>query len=249
MKTLKRILLGLAIAGALAAQTATTVTAPPPPAQPPEPPHQQRIFTLKYADARHVADVLAVFGYGIRADRDLHVVAVSAPAETMVAVEDAVKRLDVPAAEPRDIDLVVYLVVAADQASPGAGLPSELQPVADELKKIFAYKSFRLLDSILVRTQPNNRAEASGVVVLPNYTNGGERPYHFSVYPSAVTEDAKGRLIRLDQLHLNLNLPGSREAGIQTEITVREGQKVVVGKSNMGTDQSLILVLTAKVAE
>jgi|HubBroStandDraft_1064217.scaffolds.fasta_scaffold114704_2 hypothetical protein len=249
MKTIERILIGLALAGALGAQTSTTITAPTPPPQVPESPHQQRIFTLKYADARHIADVLSVFGYGIKADRDLHVVAVSAPAETMSTVEDAIKRLDVPAAAPRDIDLVVYMVMASEQASAGAGLPPELQPVGDELKKIFAYKSFRLLDSILVRTQPNNRAEASGVVVLPNYTNGGERPYHFSVYPSAVTEDAQGRLIRLDQLHLNLNLPGSREAGIQTEITVREGQRVVVGKSNMGTDQSLILVLTAKVAE
>jgi len=41
---------------------------------------------LKYADARHVADVLGIFGYGIRADRDLHVVAVSAPVEAMAAV-------------------------------------------------------------------------------------------------------------------------------------------------------------------
>jgi len=39
-------------------------------------------------------------------------------------------------------------------------------------------------------------------------------------------------------------------AGIHTEITVREGQKVVVGKSNMGgTDQALILVVTANVTE
>src|ERR1022692_3243090 len=90
--------------------------------------------------------------------------------------------------------------------------------------------------------------------------------YGFSVVPSAVTEDAKGRLIRLDNLDLslhgpgdrlirldNLDLslhgPGDRVAAIHTEITVREGQRVVVGKSNMGTDQSLILVVTAKVTE
>src|SRR5580692_1000838 len=157
MRTVKRILFGLAVAGALAAQTAAVV---PPPAQAPELPRQQRIFMLKYADARHVADVLGVFGYGIRADRDLHVVAVSAPAEAMSAIEDAVKRLDVPTAAPKDIDLVVYLVVASDQASSGASLPSELQPVADELKKIFSYKNFRLLDSILLRTQPGNKAGA-----------------------------------------------------------------------------------------
>src|ERR1700690_4520489 len=114
MKTVKRILFGLAMAGALAAQTVTTS---PPPAQPPEAPRQQRVFMLKYADARHVADVLRVFGYGIQADRDMHVVAVSAPAEAMSAIDDAVKRLDVPAAAPKDIDLVVYMVVGSEQPS------------------------------------------------------------------------------------------------------------------------------------
>jgi hypothetical protein len=243
METVKRIIFGLAVAGVLAAQTATAV---PPPAQAPEPPHQQRVFMLKYADARNVANVLAVFGYGIKADRDLHVVAVSAPAEAMTAVEDAIKRLDVPAAAPKDIDLVVYLLVASEQPSTRGSLPPELQPVADELKKIFSYKSFRLLDSILLRTQPGNKAEARGVIAPGQEA---KTPYYFSVQPSAVTEDPKGRLIRLDNLNLNLRVPGGDSAEIRTEITVREGQRVVVGKSNIGNDQSLILVVTAKVTE
>jgi len=243
MKTVTRIIFGLAVAGALAAQTAAT---PPPPAQTLEPPHQQRVFLLKYADARHVADVLSVFGYGIRADRDMHVVAVSAPAAAMSAVEDAIKRLDVPAAAPKDIDLVVYLVVASEQPSPGASLPPELQAVGDELKKIFPYKGFRLLDTILLRTQPGNHAVADGIIA----PNGESKTlYSFDVQPSAVTEDPKGRLIRLDNLRLEMHPPGGGQTGIRTEITVREGQRVVVGKSNMGTDQALILVVTAKVTE
>jgi hypothetical protein len=240
MKTVKRILFGLAMAGALAAQTATSAS---PPAQPPEAPRQQRVFTLKYADARHVADILRVFGYGIQADRDMHVVAVSAPAEAMAAIEDAIKRLDVAAAAPKDIDLVVYMIVASDQPSADGNLPSELQPVADEVKKIFSYKSFRLLDSILLRTQPGNRATADGVI------GESKTSYRFEVQPSAVTEDPQGRLIRLDNLNLTLRLSGDREAGIRTEITVREGQRAVVGKSNIGLGQSLILVVTAKVTE
>jgi len=119
-----------------------------------------------------------------------------------------------------------------------------LQPVADELRKIFAYKGFRLLDSILLRTQPGNRAVANGVIGTT-----GRTTYSFTVQPSDVTEDPKGRLIRLDNLKLNMRVPGGDDAGILTEITVREGQKVVVGKSNMGADQSLILVVTAKVTE
>jgi hypothetical protein len=115
------------------------------------------------------------------------------------------------------------------------------------MKKIFSYKGFRLLDSILLRTQPGNRAVANGVI-RPN--GEGKTPYSFTVQPSAVTDDPKGRLIRLDNLKLNMRVPGGDDAGIMTEISVREGQKVVVGKSNLGTpDQALILVVTAKVTE
>jgi hypothetical protein len=201
---------------------------------------------LKYADARNVANVLAVFGYGIKADRDMRVVAVSAPAEAMSAIEDAVKRLDVPTAAPKDIDLVVYLVVASEQSSADGGLPPELQPVAGELKKIFSYKSFRLLDSILLRTQPGNRATASGTIAPIG--DAKTMMYNFEVQPSGVSEDSNGRLIRLDNLNLSMS-GGDRNGGIRTEITVREGQRVVVGKSNIGAGGSLILVVTAKVAE
>lgn len=247
MRLAKRILFGLALAASLAAQT--TPPAAPAPAPSTQPPHLRRVFLLKYADARHVASLLNVFGYSINADLALHVIAVTAPADGIAAVEDAIKRLDVPAAAPKDVDLVISMIVASEQSSAGGELPAELQPVATELKKLFPFKSIRLLDTILLRTQPGNRAQANGVVVLPNYTNGGERPYGFSVYPNSVTEDGNGHLIRLEQLHLSLQMPGGHEAGIQTEITVREGQRVVVGKSNMGNDQALVLVVTAKVTE
>ena len=240
MKTIRLMLSGLALAGMLAAQTP-----PLPETAPPAPPTEKRIFQARYADARDLANVLGVFGYHIEANRDLHVLAVSAPHDVMAAIEDAIKRLDVPAAAPKDVDLIVYLVLASQQPDGSGGVPAELQPVANELKGVLSFKSFRMLDTILLRTQPGNKATASGVI------GGSDKTlYDFTVNPSTVTEDSKGRLIRLDNLALNLHMPGGTGAGIHTEITVREGQKVVVGKSNMGgADQALILVVTAKVTE
>lgn len=101
-----------------------------------------------------------------------------------------------------------------------------------------------MLNSILLRTQPGNKAATEGLIGTSD-----RLPYSFEVVPSAVTEDPKGAIIRLNNIHLTVHLPGDRVAVISTEITVREGQRVVVGKSNMGTDESLILVLTAKVTE
>jgi hypothetical protein len=240
MKSIKRILFGLALAGLLCAQSAK----PGDTAQA-ESPRLKRIFPVKYADVEELANVLGVFGYWVKANRDLHVLAVSAPADVMNAIEDAIKRLDVPGAAAHDIDLTVYMVLASEQPASGI-LPPDLQAVANEMKSVFSYKGFRLLDSILLRTQPGNMAHSAGIV-----TAGADSKaqYSFGVRPSAVMEDSKGRSIRLNNLSLNLHV-GGQDAGINTEITVREGQKVVVGKSNMGAaDQALILVVSAKVVD
>ena len=241
MNSVKRVLLGLALAGLVVAQA-------PPATQ--SAPYQSRVIQVKYADVRDLANVLSVFGVGIKANPDLRVLAVSAPTEVMNAIEDAVKRLDVPTAAPKDVNLTAYLVVASQQAEPSS-VPRELEAVTKELRDIFAYKSFRMLDSILLRTQPGTAAHAKGLIAGPE---NSRTPYEFTVRPASVMDDPAGRLIRLDILNLSMrvNTPnsGDKDAGITTEITVREGQKVVVGKSNMGApDQALVLVVTAKVAE
>jgi hypothetical protein len=115
--------------------------------------------------------------------------------------------------------------------------------------RFFSFKGFRLLDSILLRVQPGNRATASGTIAPSGEAKSMK--YSFEVQPSTVTEDPGGRLIRLDNLSLGVERGDMNAAiaGIRTEITVREGQRVVVGKSNIGAGGSLILVVTAKVTE
>lgn len=251
MRIAKYMLCGLALAGLLAAQKPASEEAAKTLLQN----YQRRIFQVKYADVRSLRHVLDIFGYGIQADPDLHVLAVSAPPDVITAIEDAIKRLDVPSAAAKDVDITVYLVLASQQAGAGDELPDGLPAVASQLKGIFAFKSFRMLDTVVLRTQPGNKAGASGIL---GAADAPKTRYHLNVRPSAVTDDPNGRLIRLNDLSLALNVPvnsGSgqltyMDAGINTEITVREGQKVVVGKSNLGTpDQALVLVVTAKVAE
>src|SRR3984957_3097646 len=184
MKIIGQMLSALAMAGLLAAQA-------PAPAEtaPPASPSEKRIFQVKYADVKDLANVLGVFGYHIEANRDLHVLAVSAPHDVMAAIEDAIKRLDVPAAAPKDVDLIVYLVLASQQADGSGGIPDELQTVDNKLKGVLSFKSFRMLDTILLRTKPGNKATASGII------GGSDKTlYDFSVNPSTVTEDPKGRL-------------------------------------------------------
>ncbi|PYV91061.1 MAG: hypothetical protein DMG05_08330 [Acidobacteria bacterium] len=69
-------------------------------------------------------------------------------------------------------------------------------------------------------------------------------------------------MIRIDNLRLRVDVPVKRatpsgpaeisgvDTGINTNIDVREGQKVVVGKATIdGSNNALFLVLTAKVID
>jgi len=66
-------------------------------------------------------------------------------------------------------------------------------------------------------------------------------PYDTAIYANGMIESEQ-------QAGENINI-FPEVSGSVTQVLVREGQRVVVGKSNMGTDESLILVVAAKVTE
>ncbi len=69
----------------------------------------KRIIPVKYVDVRSLADTLSIFGCGIMRAVDLKVLAVSCPsADLVTAIEEAVKRLDVPAPAVKNVELTAY---------------------------------------------------------------------------------------------------------------------------------------------
>jgi hypothetical protein len=98
--------------------------------------------------------------------------------------------------------------------------------------------------------------EANGLVPAASKLADAS-PYVISVRSAVVNPAEKGAMIRLEGLRFNARVPTGTPAAIQfqtvgvsTDLDVREGQKVVVGKSSIdGAAQSLFLVVTAKVVD
>jgi hypothetical protein len=135
---------------------------------------------------------------------------------------------------------------------------------------MFGYADFRLLDSALIRTREGVQAETSGNAGitnpgLPNVTS----TYQLRIVKAVVTPSERGNLIKLDGFRFGIrvpyatsNLQGGQgtgvaplvatqyqfsEVGFNTELDIREGQKVVVGKAKVdNAGSAFILVLTAK---
>ena len=230
---------------------------------------QRRLFEIKHADVNAVANMLNVFNIPMRVDERLRVIAVSANEETLRAIEEMVKKLDVPPVAPKNVELTAYMLVGSPGGASGS-LPPELQPVAAQLAGVSAYKNLRLLDTVTLRAraQPEGArglgARTVGVVNMPGFVPV-DKPYQ----PTAMLETGpislapldKGSLVRIGSLKFRLMVPNNtydkegrpnyNTTEIETSVDVKEGQKVVIGKSSMagGPDHALILVLTAKVLD
>lgn len=208
-----------------------------------------RVFQVKYADVNRLANVFSAFGVQVHRDENLKILSVRAPREILDAIDEALKRLDIPSPPDRNIDLTVYLLIGSLQGTPSDALPKDLEPVIKQLKTVFNYQGFRLLDTLLMRDREGEGGGVNGAVVL-GVRDTPANPYSFRIGSATITSDGKERLIRINRLQFSLSTGGTSQVGVDTGIDIREGQKVVVGKANFGnSDNALILVLTAKLVE
>jgi hypothetical protein len=176
----------------------------------------------------------------------------------IAAAEAAIRQLDV---SPKTVELVVHFVVGSDQPNlTGAAVPADIRDVIAQLKSTFTFKDYKMLDVLTLRTRAGSNAETTGILgagVNPRLSS-------FSIRNATVAED--GSTIRIDRMHAGLRIPmgqrttdtksGTRTSveymntGIDQDVDVKEGQKVVVGRASLeGPEKALFLILTARVVQ
>lgn len=245
-------LLAVAMAAAIAPAGAQE-KAPEPPKQP----QVRKVVQLKYADPEAMRALLEVFGCCARTNQTFKTLSLNYPADIMPALEDAIRRFDVPAAAPKNVELTAYFVIASDtEGAAGSPLPPDLEPVLKQLRSIFAYKSFAVLDSPLLRMGSGQGGQADGVRAMPTGPPGTTAT-RLRVRRWTLATGDKGDVVTLDNLSVEVRMPlsqGGANIRIETggvaleRIDLPVGQKVVVGKSNIeGPGKALIVVLSAKV--
>jgi len=228
----------------------------------------QRVITIKNGNRNGIMHTVQdlVAGTPVRvttSDND-HVI-LSGPKDMVTGFEEVIKQLDIPAVAKKDVETTVFMITASTQVSAATALPPELDPVVKQLKSIFNYKGFHLMDSLVLRSRDGERGENSGVLqsaetlIAQSPPSYARTTYHFEFSHSNIDGDSTGRVIRFDGLRLNLKIPVATgtnqytfiDAGIATNVDVPEGKKVVVGKTSgvEGPDNALILVISAKVVD
>ncbi len=209
---------------------------------------ETRIFTLRNIDAGQLSIALRMFRARMQPTPDLHILSVRAPKEIMPAIEDAIKRLDVPTPS-KNAELTISVIVATEQAEGASNTPSNLQAVVNQLKNVLSYKGYQLIDTLIARGTDRRNAPTSLMGTLPNGIG-----YAFNARMRIENSDAKSPRLRLDDMTFRLlaprnvpngPAPGAVEVSISTDVEVPRGQQVVVGKATYG-DRAYILVMSAQ---
>ena len=183
--------------------------------------------------------------------------------QSMDLAEALLKRFDVP--DPR-VELTIYLVRASSSSSApvtsasaptGNPVPAELKGAIDEMKSTFNYDRYTLWDAILVQPTSNG-GEVQGILT----SDAGNYVYTVSYAVYGGSPLSEGKTLNLAGFTFSLkmpspfrpraavnNIPESLESHIRTDVTVRDGQKLVLGKIRLlpSTSGDLFLVLATKV--
>jgi len=229
------------------------------------PKNTQTIIEVKYADVNRLASLLQpMFGVNIKADSSLHVIGVSGPPDQVAAIGAAIQKLDVPLSAEPDVELTVYLISGVAQGQATDDVPQELASTVKQLHALFAYKSYKLSDTLVLRGRtgrPFNGRDTETEGVLPGTAN---LSYHLN-YNSLEVSPGDPRTVHINGLGFSLLGPtvtttdktknmsiaqAQTPAKIFTDLDVKEGQKTVVGKSSVNSaGDALILVIVPKVVD
>ena len=220
---------------------------------------KNRVFDVHNRTPEDLIPVLKLLTSGFKgaqvsASNEFRTIVVRDFPENIAAIEDALKRLDVPEAARPDIELRIHVLIASNAETGLTPLPADLRDVVAQLQSTLAYKNYALLTSVVQRTKDSRGVhpgflQGNGMAQMTMPT--GEKQnfgYFFEAYSLDLTPGGAG--VATVQLgNFNFRLTGQNtDARIHSDVSMREGERVVVGTAGL-TDKALVLVLTAKIVK
>ena len=193
------------------------------------------IFPLKNVVSADSLRVLCIFGIEVAPQPAQRLVAIRAPKELIPAVEEALKRLDVPLPAAKNVELTGYVLVVSEESDPTLmPVPAVLDAVAAQLKSILPRGNLYLADTVVTRGIVGNSINVNGNTNLSAFLSMREGT------PPVI------RLEGFDGYMIN--------ARFRTAVDIPVGSQVVVGKATttpQGTSKSkaVVLVMSAKLLD
>ncbi|HKS27915.1 MAG TPA: secretin N-terminal domain-containing protein [Pyrinomonadaceae bacterium] len=257
------------------ALTATTALAQQPTPQPqpsPESPSfraglRNRVFELKHRDPESLLSVIRLLGSGMggasmSVNNDFNTITVRDFPENIATIEEAIRRLDTPVPPAPGIEFHVHILIAtnAPTAATPNPLPSELNDVVRQLQATLKYKNYSLMTSDVLRTKEGatgttNKGVADFKLVTESAARNSPIFYEYVARPVRIEGTTPSTsTVQIGAFSFSMRIPVEvstgqiqyDRVGFDTPVSMREGEKVVVGTTTM-QDKGLIVVITARI--
>lgn len=213
---------------------------------------------LKYADPEIVTRLLGQTGVNLRNDRTLHLMVISGEQDRVTLAQKIIQDIDVPGsagvmlpgapATQRDLEFTVYLLAGLNKGEESNGTPKALEGTVSQLRAIFPFASYRLLDTAVLRVNGGSNGEVGGI--LPPLAEGGDAlNYQIDTQVRGIVPKEHESQISVPQFRFSLRLPKGGDVSVKTALEMREGEQVVVGKAGMGAAGTLFVVVSARVLQ
>lgn len=206
------------------------------------------IVTIKYIDVKWTEDLLHPYMSRVGTIRRLHdgnKLVIEDTPENVEKILAILKELDV---KPLDLQFNVDLILGSTTSQTDEGFDKELKsdPVMKELGQLLQYKSFKRLDSALMKVQDNKGSSQR--------MGGDHLMFRLQLRPRYIKEE-KGDSIQVE-LYLSQDMGLSAEGKqrsislVETALSIKSGERTVVGVSKLnGGDQALILILSGSLVK
>ena len=192
------------------------------------------------------------------------------PARAQAPTEDS------PATSQRDkknddtnLDTQLYLLVATNQDVGDVKLPPALDPVLKQLRASLPFKNYRLAATLINRVKNDGRLSLKwigGPLMISGAASNNTPSFNeFRVNNVSLVADAAGNsIVRMEGFGFGARIPiqtaqtvastgagfpviNYEPTGLDTHISMREGEAVIVGTLNVGpSGDAIILVMSAR---
>ena len=173
-------------------------------------------------------------------------------------------------ADETNLDTQLYLIVGTNQDVDDSKLPALLDPVVKQLRASLPFKNYRLAATLLNRVKNEGRLELNWIgapPALPAAAASNVTPSfsQFRVRQVKLVRNAENQMIvQMIGFNFGARIPiqttpqvaangavapvfGYEPTGLATDISMREGEPVIVGTLNVGpSGDAIILVVSAK---
>ncbi|MBC8180828.1 carboxypeptidase regulatory-like domain-containing protein [candidate division KSB1 bacterium] len=145
-------------------------------------------------------------------------------------IKELVNKYDIP---PKQVWLEVRLILASSEKKQSQKMPKELETIAKQLKTLFRYQGYEILDDARVLAYENKEC----------FSLIGEGNFQMKINKLEY-QDVNGGLIKLNRF----SLTRGNQNMLATTVNIPNGDTVILGASNVdGGGKALITAVTARI--